>query len=519
MLGQNYYAIIITFIAAFGGFIFGYDASVISGVIGFVGQEFELTDWQQGFVVSSPTLGAIFASFAAGPLADKIGRKKVLIGIAALYILSAIFSACAFSYESLVIARMIGGLAFSSLILAPMYIAEIAPAQLRGKLVSLNQLNIVIGISAAYFANHYFLNASQIQQHWLYPYGLADNVWRFMLGAEILPAIMYFALLFLIPESPRWLMLKNAPSKAEKIILKLVDSQAAKKQLTEIRNSIGNSKHNLKSNVQTLFSQPLKFVLLLGLVIACIQQITGVNAIYFYAPSIFEQSGIGKDASFIQAIWIGIFNIIFTLIAISAIDKVGRKPLLCIGLTGVVLSMSINSYGFYNASYQINEQAAQELSQISSEQLSSIINVKFNNDVEFKNAMKHHLGEKVYLNNESEILKAGTQMNANLLLIGILAFVASFAVSLGPVMWVLLSEIFPNQVRGIAISFVGIINSLCSFTTQLIFPWELNHIGAAATFFIYAMFALLGLIFVIYLLPETKGKSLEDLEHKLIKRQ
>ena len=203
MFRSNHYSVFITIVVALGGFIFGFDASVISGVVGFVSAEFQLNELQQGFVVASPTLGAVFGTLVAGPLADALGRKKVIIFIAGLYVVSALLSAFAISYEMLVVARMIGGVAFASLVLAPMYIAEIAPAHLRGKMISVNQFNIVIGLSAAYFANYFLLQLSQSPSEFVASLGIPEDVWRWMLGLELLPAIIFFGLLFIIPERPR----------------------------------------------------------------------------------------------------------------------------------------------------------------------------------------------------------------------------------------------------------------------------------------------------------------------------
>ncbi|WP_440905164.1 sugar porter family MFS transporter [Catenovulum sp. SX2] len=510
------YAIFVASIAALGGFVFGFDASVISGVIGYASQEFNLSPWQEGFVVSSPTLGAAIASLLAGPIADKVGRKKVLIVIAALYLCSAIASAMANSYQSLIIARIIGGFAFSSLVIAPIYIAEIAPAQLRGKLVSINQLNIVFGFSAAYFANYYLLNAASNVEHWLQAYQLEQNVWRFMLAVEIVPALGYFLLLFLIPESPRWLVLANKTQQAQITLNKLLPAAEALEQINSIRHSVAQQSLNLAEKLKQFFSQKMRLIIIIAFTIGIIQQITGVNAIYFYAPSIFEQSGVGKNAAFVQAIWIGLTNVVFTLIAMVLIDKIGRRPLFIAGLCGVILSMSLNSFAFYQADYKLTQASAIELStQIAEPKLMTLAEQEFQSDIAFKQALHSVLTAEQFKQYQSDILKQATHINAPLVLFAILFFVASFAVSLGPVMWVLLSEIFPNHLRGLAISIVGLTNSAASFITQLMFPYELATFGAPFTFIVYAVFAALGLVLIYKLLPETKGKTLEELESVL----
>ncbi|WP_440874164.1 sugar porter family MFS transporter [Thalassotalea sp. PLHSN55] len=510
-----FYAVVV----ALGGFIFGFDASVISGVVGFVAVEFHLSEWQQGFVVSSPTLGAVIGSLFAGPSADHFGRKKVLITIAALYVVSAIFSAFALNYYMLIGARFIGGLAFASLVLAPMYIAEISPAKYRGKMISINQFNIVIGFSVAYFANYYLLQLSNGASEIAATFGLKENVWRWMLGLEIIPALCYLALLFIIPESPRWLASNGYIEQAKAVFTKLFPDNNSAKMVEEIQVQQGSTAPPLKQRLAELFSPKMRLVLAVGLTVGISQQITGVNAVYFYAPSIFEQSGVGQDAAFSQAVWVGIINVVFTIVAMLLIDKLGRKPLMLIGLAGVVISMSVAAYGFHQATFKLTPESVSKISSVETkEKLAPLVGKQFNSDVEFKNAVTDLIGEQEMRENKATILQAAANMNALLIMAGILGFVASFAVSLGPVMWVLLAEVFPNHLRGVGIAFTGLVNSMVSFSVQLLFPWEVATIGTAATFIIYGVFAILGFVLVYRLLPETKGKSLEELEVVFQKR-
>jgi MFS family permease len=265
--------------------------------------------------------------------------------------------------------------------------------------------------------------------------------------------------------------------------------------------------------LKSLFSKKMRFVLLVGLVVAVCQQATGVNAIYFYAPSIFEQSGVGQNAAFSQAIWVGVINVVFTVVAMLLIDKLGRKPLMLIGLAGVFISMSIASYGFHNASYQLTETSIQSIeSQEHRSKLMPILGQTFANDVSFKNATIELLGEDDAREHQSSLIEAAVTMNSLIVLIGILGFVASFAVSLGPVMWVLLAEILPNRLRGIGIACIGAVNSAVSFSVQLLFPWELANFGTAITFLIYGLLAIIGFVLIYKMLPETKGRSLEEIE-------
>lgn len=501
---------------ALGGFIFGFDASVISGVVPFISKLFGLSDWQIGAVVSAPTLGAVLSAIGVTTLADRFGRKPILIVIAAIYALSAAYSALAPNFESLVIARFIGGLGFGSLVLAPIYISEIAPPSQRGRLVSFNQLNIVIGFSAAYFANYFIVQAISGSYSLPVPESMIDTPWRWMLGLELLPALAYIALLFKIPESPRWLMLNNFNTQARAVVKQLASHQSdAAALLSEDELRQTHDLPPLTQRVKGLFSKPMRFALCLGLLVAVAQQITGINAIYFYAPTIFEQSGVGTNAAFAQAALIGLVNVFFTIVAMALIDKLGRKPLLLIGLIGVAISMSLCAWEFKQAHYVIKDtQVFEELHLPAPE---NIIGVTFENDIAFKAALHRELGEQVAKEHQATLISSAIQFNAKLFLFGIILFVASFAISLGPVMWVLLPEIFPNHLRGVGMAVTGLINSAVSFSVQFVFPWELSHLGAALTFFLYGAFAIASVILVSLFLPETKGKSLEELEATFVR--
>ena len=507
-----------TLIVSLGGFIFGFDASVISGAIGFIDAQFSLSEWEQGFVVSSPTLGALFAMLFAGAVSDAIGRRKALIIVAALYLISSVCSALAPNYLTLVLARFIGGIAFCSLIIAPVYISEISAPENRGKMVSVNQLNIVFGFALSYFSNYYFLQLSSSNLDWVVALGIDTQTWRYMLGLEAIPALLWLCLLFTVPRSPRWLVMKGYKAEAESTIKTLFSQHQASAQLSEIKSSLKQKTWSLKERLGFVTAKSMRYPLMVGVILAIAQQITGINVIFFYAPTIFEQSGVGTDAAFMQAVWIGLVNVAFTIVAMLTIDRWGRKPLLIIGLTGVIISMSICAYGFKQATYQLNNEAIAEVSELDeslSVSLSSMGNEVFRSDVAFKNALKATLSEAQYQAHQKTLLNAAISMNAPLVLFGIIAFVASFAMSLGPVMWAMLAEIFPNQARALAISLVGVINSLTSFSVQLVFPWELATLGAAMTFAIYGAFAVIGLICVVTLFPETKGRSLEQIAQEL----
>ena len=261
----------------------------------------------------------------------------------------------------------------------------------------------------------------------------------------------------------------------------------------------------------------MRFILIVGLIVGILQQITGINAVYFYATSIFKQTGIGTDAAFSSGVLLSTISVIFTFVAIYLIDRMGRRPLLLIGTAGIAVSLLICAYGFNQATYQLNEKDINQFEFLNSEKLISVADKVYTNDVDFKNEIKTILGTNVYGKNDGAILEAASKMNSTLILIGILGFIACFAFSLGPVMWVLLSELFPLKYRGLAIGSIAFVNSFISSVVQLIFPWELSNLGSSTTFLIYGVFALFGLMFIISKVPETKGKSLEELENILVK--
>ncbi len=301
-------------------------------------------------------------------------------------------------------------------------------------------------------------------------------------------------------------------------MLKVSSEEQAKKDIQAIKATITDETKKKKVPLTELFKPSLRLVLTIGIIVAVLQQITGINSVFFYAPMIFEQSGIGTDASFSQAILVGLTNLVFTILAIMFIDRFGRKILLVVGISGIVVSMGLLSWGFHSATYTLTDESIKSLPEnIEISKIEHLAGETYYSDVAFKTAMGESLGTLQAKEFESNLITAAASMNALLILIGIIGFVASFAISLGPVMWVLFSEIFPNWIRGLAISFVGLINSGVSFLVQLVFPWELSTLGSSVTFLIYGVFALIGLVFVIMILPETKNKSLEELETILVK--
>jgi sugar porter (SP) family MFS transporter len=521
-MNKKTFTVFISLIVALGGFLLGFDSAVISGATPFYRETFGLNSGSMliGFSVSSLILGAILGNIMAGRLADRFGRRKILMVTALLFTVSAIATAFSFDIVSFLIARIVGGLGVGmAILIAPMYIAEIAPRHLRGTLVTFNQLNIVLGISIAYFSNYYF-------QQTIADY---DLKWRMMLGIEAVPAMLYFLLLFFVPRSPRWLMQKGKKDEALKILEKIHGKPQSVVEFNEIDLSLKDELNKDKAKWSDVFSAKMKTVLIIGFGIAFFQQITGINAIFYYAPMIFEMAGGGKDAAFMQAAILGVTNVVMTVVAMFLIDSLGRKPLLYIGAAGICISLAIVGFSFHRATYNINEQTMEALNAEVAQMdvsvfhveningLAALQNQTFGNEVEFFNRVKEQVGQDTYNSFKEIILKHSITINGIWILIGLLMFVASFAISMGPVMWTLLSEIFPNKLRGLAISIMGFWNSIVSFSVATVFPAQLEYMGSGSTYLIYSFFGLLTLLFVWRFVPETKGKSLEELEAKLIK--
>ncbi len=497
------YLVIISLIVAMGGFLLGFDSAVISGAVNGIKTQFSMTDVELGFAVGCVIFGAMFGNISAGPLADRFGRKSVLLITAILFMISAGWSALATSYVTFVVARIIGGIGVGAAILiAPIYIAEIAPPKLRGSLVSFNQLNIVIGISVAYFSNYALVN-------------IGDESWRYMLGVEVIPAALYFLLLFIVPMSPRWLLKnKNDQEAAKDVLNKIGGGAYAEKTLLEIQKN--SKKVEEKGSVKEFFSSRMRLILIISFGLAFFQQITGINAIFYYAPTIFEQAGGSTDSSLLQAIVVGLTNLIFTFVAIYLIDRLGRKPLLLIGTGMMTIALSLASFAFYNATYTVSlENIAKVGKEENREVLLKHVDKVFDSQNSFLDFAKENLDAENYPDFQQNDIKSFISIQSNLVLFAILLYVAAFAISLGPVMWAMLSEIFPSRLKGLAISIVGFFNSLVSYTVTQLFPWELNNLGPAITFLIFAILALLSFVFVKKFVVETKGKSLEELEEIL----
>jgi MFS family permease len=506
------YTVQVALIVALGGFVWGFDATVISGAVPFIQKYFDLRgdrgDFLLGLAVSCLGWGVLGGTAVAGFFSDRFGRKKVLITTAVFFTGSALLSALTTNFALFVASRILGGIAVGGAILiAPVYIAEISPPQLRGSMVSLNQLMIVLGISASFFSNFFLLD-------------VGTNNWRWMLGMDAIPAALYFLLLFAVPESPRWLFGKGQTKRAREILTKTCGPAQVEQELVNIRESFAQSAPTVP--ISGLLSRRMSFILFIALTIAFFQQITGINAIFYYLPTIFAQAGGGTNAAFKQAVLVGLVNLVMTFVAIRYVDRLGRKPLLVIGAAGMALSLMTCSWAFHASSYRLTEKSFIVLQEkkVPADlitDLKALERTSFSTDKEFIAALEAKIGAERLKPHHDDLVAAGLNIQAGLVLIAIIGFVASFAISLGPVMWVLLSEIFPNQYRGLGMSVAGFWNSAISASVTFVFPWELSHFGPAGTFLGYGLMAALTLVFVLLFIPETKGKSLEELEGFLIR--
>lgn len=508
-------------IVALGGFVFGLDAALISGAFKFITAEFNLNEWQVGALGFGPGIGVLIALPLAAWASNAYGRKATLKIIAAMYLISALGSAFAPSFVTLFSARLLGGLAFSSITLAAMYIGEIAPAEYRGKLVSMTQINIVIGLTAAYFINYWLLQSTNSDAEWVTTLGIRKYTWRWMLGIEIIPALVWFGLLYLVPRSPAWLIYKGKVEDARKTLTKVISADQIDEHVEEMKQSVeeSNQDRSVGSQMKEIFSRKMTIVTIVAFTMAIVQQSTGINAVLTYAPTVMEQLGLGEKAAFQQAIWIGLVSIIFTVLSLVLIDKLGRRPMMISGLVWVILSLGICAYGFGTAKYEVTEDAISEMSDIPDvEKLSALVGKQFSTDIEFKEAVKGAMGDISARDNSSVFLQKSAVLNATLILIGILSFIAAFHFSVGPIMWVLLSEIFPISVRGLAIPFFALLSSTISALTQFFFPWQLANMGASTIFLFYGGIVFIGLMILFKYLPETKNLTIEEIQAKLQKK-
>ncbi len=502
-------------IAAFGGFVFGLDAANISGVVRFVQAQFALNSWQTGAVVSCALVGVILALFFTGAFCERFGRKRVLIAIALTYSLSTILSSLAINFEMLLVGRFIGGVAFASITVSAMYIGEIAPADGRGSFVSVSQLLITLGTLLAFVVN-YFLVDAMADVAWIHN----ENVWRMMLGFELIANVIWVAALLTIPESPRWLVKKGRMAEARTVFEQIAHRQEIDSIIADVRQSIdADAKQNPMTQLKTLFGGPMRFIVLIAVCYAIVQGATGMNAVLFFAPTVFEQVGMSLEDTFARTIILGAVAVVFTLVAIALVEKLGRRFLTLTGLTLIALAHLSTWHGFNSATYSLDDEAIAriETEGVDVSELRRFVGQVYDDDV----ALKADLAT-IYSRNElplvnGVIIDSTIDITPAFVLFGIFAFLAAFNMSIGPIMWVIFSEIFPNTVRSVALPFAALVQSISSFCIQQLFPWQLENLGAASTFLVYGVIAIIGVVIMALILPETKNRSIEALEKQLVR--
>lgn len=464
----------ITIVITLGGLLFGYDTGVINGTQFYFSKYFELTGALKGFIVSSALLGALVGAASAGLLSKAIGRKNSLIISSVLFAISAWGSGLPDilpeSISLMVFFRILGGIAIGMASMnAPMYIAEISPAAKRGKLVTYYQMAVVIGFFVVFLVTYFI--GDELTESENISYG-----WRYMFWSELVPALLFFVLLFMVPKSPRWLMIKGKEEEAKNILTRIHGAEMANQEFVEIKESIVK---DVKTEKVSIFKKSLFPIVIIGTVLSILQQFTGINAVLYYGADIFEQAlGFGQEDILLQQILLATVNLLFTFIAMYTVDKLGRKPLLIIGGFGMLIGFLIMGFTLYFSDY----------SQINSAGLPTI-----------------------------------SSAEGIISLIGILLFIASFAMSMGPIVWVLLSEIFPNKIRSAAMSVAVAAQWLANYFVSQIFPIvvesDANKLkidggvwNNALPYFIFSGFIVVIILFVWKFIPETKGKTLEEME-------
>ena len=442
-------------VAALGGFLFGFDMAVVSGILPLVTKQFALSAFQQGWFVSSALVGCILGVAASGELGDRFGRRPMLMLAAILFLLSALGCALLPTFSSIIAARILGGVGVgiaSSMV--PLYISEIAPARIRGRLVTYYQLAVTLGILVAYLSNAFFvqvtLGMAGSASGWLGVW-FHEEVWRVMFLVGALPALVFLLGLLGVPESPRWLLQKGRTAAGMALLNRFVGEAEASADLESKRQS--EEQH--RSSYRELFSPRLRKALLLGLLLPLFSQFCGINAIIYYGPSILNATGVSLSSSLQSQIVFGVANLVFTLIAVWKVDKLGRRPLYLIGTSAAALSLVV-------------------------------------------------VGASLYAESTHGVL----------LLLSVIVFLASFAFSIGPLKFVVAAEIFPAHIRGRAMALSIMVMWVADTVIGQLTPVLLEWIGAAFTFWFFALWCALAFVTVYRLLPETKGKSLEDIERQ-----
>lgn len=432
-------------VVALGGFLFGFDTAVISGAEEFIQRYWQLTASEHGFTISIALIGTIIGALTGSIPSDNLGRKKTLILIACIYLLASLGSAFSTNWYSFLIFRFIGGLGVgASSVTAPVYISEISPAAYRGRLVMMFQFNIVFGILISYLSN--FLIGKFFN---------GESSWRIMLGIQSIPSLVFLILLRLVPETPRWLVLKKNKKDEALSVLKIINADSYE---SDLQNIIDNNRaEHASATNDSLFIKQNKLPVFLAICFAVFNQVSGINAIIYYAPRIFEMAGLGRQSSLLSTAGIGFVNFLFTMLAVNFIDRIGRRTLMLIGSVGLIATLSLVSKTFYTQDF-----------------------------------------------------------NSYAIIIYLMVYIAFFAFSQGAVIWVFISEIFPNHIRAKGQTLGSFTHWLMAALITFLFPVLSEKLGGGNTFLFFSAMMVLQLWFVLKVMPETKGKSLEQIEKILV---
>jgi MFS transporter, SP family, sugar:H+ symporter len=457
---NHFYILAISMVAALGGFLFGFDSGVINGTVGALNQAFHTSSLGSGFNVASILLGCAVGAFLAGTLADKFGRRAVLIVSAVFFVWGSWGSGVAHGSLEFILYRFMGGLAVGAAsIICPAYISEIAPSEIRGRLSSLQQLAIVLGLFFAFLSNYLFVGAAGTAGS---TFWFGFQAWQWMFWAEIIPAVLFFIGLLFIPESPRYLVAANRQDTAQKVLARLGHPDPAKK-VREIQETVRSDHKPRMSDLYDRARKKIRPILWVGIGLAAFQQLVGINVVFYYGEVLWRAAGFSESSALLQNVISGAVNIGSTFVAIALVDRLGRKPLLIFGSIGMAFTLGALAWIF--GSSPLDEQG--KLALAGSAGLSALV-------------------------------------AAN-------AYIFCFGVSWGPVMWVMLGEMFQNQFRGAALSVSGFVQWISNFTITMTFPILLGSFGLGGAYGLYTIFAAVSIVFVVKLVRETKGKPLEEM--------
>jgi sugar porter (SP) family MFS transporter len=483
-MGKKSYLFGSTVIAALGGLLFGFDTAVISGTTDWLKAVYGLDSWWLGFTVATALIGTVIGSIAVGRPADRYGRRAVLMVIGVLYFVSAVGSALAWDWYSFMFFRLLGGLGVGGAsVVSPMYIAEIAPTRLRGRLVAITQFNIVFGILLAFFSNYLIAGMN-----------LGAVEWRWMFGVEALPAAAFYFLLFLTPRSPRWLLMQGRTGEARTVLSRLgVDGRSVDEEIRDIEASLDLAHHSMR---EPFFCKAYRVPILLAVAIAAFNQLSGINALMYYAPHIFKMAGAGADSALLQTVAVGGTNLLFTMAALVVIDHFGRRKLMLVGSIGYILSLAATAWAFYTYGDEFRASADA---------------VKALETVEETLADPGTIA--ALQNTASQAIDAAAG-GGSVVLISLLVFIASHAFGQGAVIWVFISEIFPNRVRARGQALGSFTHWFMAAAITWTFP-KIAEWSGAHVFAFYAAMMVLQLVWVLFVMPETKGVPLEQIQKKL----